>query len=89
MHAARSRGPSTAPLWYTTHERPLTRNDVGRLLIARDCCGNRIVGAVAENAGGVVLRPHHAELRLDIPVSLVDEYQFGEPDSRVAGAPPL
>ncbi len=81
MHAARSRGASTAPLWYTTRDRPLTRDDVGRLLIARDCYGNWIVGAVAENGVDVVLRPDHAVLRLDIPVSLLDEYQFGEPDS--------
>ena len=81
MHAARSRGASTAPLWYTTRDRPLTRDDVGRLLIARDCYGNWIVGVVAENGVDVVLRPDHAVLRLDIPVSLLDEYQFGEPDS--------
>jgi hypothetical protein len=81
MHAARSRRAWTAQLWHTTRDRPLTRDDVGRLLIARDCCGNWIYGAVAENGRDVVLRPNHAVLRLDIPVSLLDEYQFAEPDS--------
>jgi hypothetical protein len=81
MHAVRRQRAWTEPRWHTTGDRPLTREDVGLALIARDCCGNWIAGKVAESRGDVVLRPNHAVLRLDIPVSLLDEYQFAEPDS--------
>ena len=81
MHAARSRQASKEPRWCTMRDRPLTRDDVGRSLIARDCCGNWIAGTVAEEGRNVVVRPNHAVLRLDIPVSLLEEYQFAERDS--------
>jgi hypothetical protein len=68
MHAARSRQASTEPRWCTMRDRPLTRDDAGRALIARDCSGNWIVGTVAEEACNVVARPNHAVLRLDIPI---------------------
>jgi hypothetical protein len=76
MRAAKSRWASSEPRWYTTRERPLTREDLGAPLIAHDCHGNKIIGTLTEEGGVVVLRPSHAVLRLTIPVSLLSEYQF-------------
>jgi hypothetical protein len=76
MRSVRSRWASSEPRWRTTRERSLRREDLGAALIAYDCHGNRIVGALTEEGG--VLRPSHAVLRLTIPVSLLSEYLLSE-----------
>jgi hypothetical protein len=61
--------------WHKTSARPLTRSDIGHLIIARDCCGHWFTGTVAANGGDLVLRPSQY-LRPDYPVTLLDEYKF-------------
>ena len=85
MRAAERRSVSsdvdTTPMWHTTRERPLTARDLGRLVIARDCFNNWISGRIAESGFGMVLRPKHDVLPLNIPVTLVEEYRFVESNS--------
>ena len=71
----------TIPKWHTTRERPFTASDLGRLVIARDCFNNWISRRIAEAWFGMILRPKHDLLRLNIPVTLVEEYRFVESSS--------
>ena len=73
-----SRDVDTTPLWHTTRERPFITSDLGQLVIARDCFNNWISGRIAESGVGMVLKPKHDVLPLNIPVTLVEEYRFVE-----------